>query len=437
MNVLIIGIDSVSRNHFYRQMPNTLNYLKKELDAIEYLGYHRVGDNSFPNLIPLFSGKSEDELKECWPDTHSRFDNCTFIWNKFHEKGYATVFAEEESWMGLFNYNKLGFINQPTTHYWGPFCKELTEKLGFYNDSATSSCVNNKPAVEYILDYTLKFINSYKRHGQHFFATFWECSITHDVTLFYDTFDSTYKKHLQDIYKTGILDNTILFFMSDHGFRFGSILKSYYGRFEQNLPFMYIVLPKWFKKLYPKATFNIRQNAKKLTSHFDLYETLLAIADKKFIGTNNFTRGISLFEVIPANRTCKQAGIPAHFCCCQSRAPVNKTENVVINIAKFVLMSVNKFLRKYKQCAKLYLNTIIDARLFFIESDQYHFYIKFYTISLTVKPSGAIFESTVGCKYCSSVKDFSLEGPITRLNLYGQQSKCVNDTKAKLYCFCQ
>lgn len=432
LNVLILGVDSVSRNHFYRQMPKTLRYLQNDLNAIEYLGYQRVGDNTFPNLIPVLTGKHIEELTNCWPTITSRFDKCDFIWNKFHKNGYATVFAEEEAWMGLFNYEKRGFINQQTTHSWNSFSLEIGNNLG--DPHAASPCLNERPAIEYLFDYTLKFINAYKNYGQNIFGIFWESSLTHDAIIFNDNFDSTYLKHLENINKTGILNNTILFFMSDHGYRYGGLVKTYNGRADQNLPFLYVVLPKWFKKLYPKATKNIQENTKKLTSHFDLHETLKDIADNNFIDVNNYTRGISLFQNIPENRTCDKAGIPAHFCNCQSREFVETTKYIIIKVSDYIVEVVNSLLEEYKQCGKLYLNKITDARLF--EEVFEDVLYKYYTVTLVVEPSNAIFEATVRCSNCSE-NDFQIEGPITRLNLYGTQSRCINDAKLKLYCYCQ
>lgn len=46
------------------------------------------------------------------------------------------------------------------------------------------------------------------------------------------------------------------------------------GVMEERLPFAYISFPPWFERLYPEAVNNIRHNARKLTSPFDLYETL-------------------------------------------------------------------------------------------------------------------------------------------------------------------
>lgn len=88
-NVIIIGLDAVSRLNFHRQMPKTIDYLQN-LGAIEYHGYNKVADNTFPNLIPILSGMNVEELtNSCWPSEKDYFDNCTkyFVWSKFQKIG--------------------------------------------------------------------------------------------------------------------------------------------------------------------------------------------------------------------------------------------------------------------------------------------------------------------------------------------------------------
>ncbi|KAJ4441720.1 hypothetical protein ANN_11578, partial [Periplaneta americana] len=68
VSVLLVGMDAVSRMNFHRQLPKILKILQN-MKAIELLGYNKVGDNTFPNLVPVLSGLSEKELKDvCWPN---------------------------------------------------------------------------------------------------------------------------------------------------------------------------------------------------------------------------------------------------------------------------------------------------------------------------------------------------------------------------------
>lgn len=89
VNVAIIGLDALSRLNFQRQMPSSHSYLIDQMGAIEMYGFNKVGDNTFPNLVPTLMNLSDDEVqKVCWPDKDSFFDNCPFIWNQYRDRGY-------------------------------------------------------------------------------------------------------------------------------------------------------------------------------------------------------------------------------------------------------------------------------------------------------------------------------------------------------------
>lgn len=47
MNVIVLGLDSMSRMHFTRTMPKTQGFLLKHLNAVEMEGFHKVGGWSY------------------------------------------------------------------------------------------------------------------------------------------------------------------------------------------------------------------------------------------------------------------------------------------------------------------------------------------------------------------------------------------------------
>lgn len=86
--------------------------------------------------------------------------------------------------------------------------------------------------------------------------------------------------------------------------------------------FMYAILPKSFQEKFPLATKNLKINSKRLTTHFDVFETLKDLSNlKKNVLSDEkvkqrvddlkekLPRGISLFLEIPGERTCESAGI--------------------------------------------------------------------------------------------------------------------------------
>ena len=93
-------------------MNKTREYIKDKLEAIEMVDYNKVGDNTFPNLIPLLLGKNVSELR--WKKFET-FDRFNFIWDRFSTKGYRTLFSEDQPSIGTLELFKMGLQNHQLT----------------------------------------------------------------------------------------------------------------------------------------------------------------------------------------------------------------------------------------------------------------------------------------------------------------------------------
>ena len=77
-NVLVVGIDSVSRLNFERHFPLAKHFITKH-DFYSMYGYNKVGDNTFPNLTPLLIAHYVEDI---WNETEKRhFDYFPLISN--------------------------------------------------------------------------------------------------------------------------------------------------------------------------------------------------------------------------------------------------------------------------------------------------------------------------------------------------------------------
>ena len=92
-NILLLGIDSVSRLNFERHFPLTKKIIAQNNFYTMY-GYNKVGENTFPNLIPLLTGFYAEDI---WnKSTYNDFDDFPFIWKvssseKCFIKGFVIV----------------------------------------------------------------------------------------------------------------------------------------------------------------------------------------------------------------------------------------------------------------------------------------------------------------------------------------------------------
>lgn len=120
-SVLFFGIDSISRLNLIRTMPETVNYLKQK-DWLGLEGYTKMGDNTFPNLIAILTGLTPEQLrKTCWKTPKQKMDDCPFIWKDYQNQSYITAYVEDTPKIGTFNFQKYGFLNQPTNYYTRPY----------------------------------------------------------------------------------------------------------------------------------------------------------------------------------------------------------------------------------------------------------------------------------------------------------------------------
>ncbi|VEN58507.1 unnamed protein product [Callosobruchus maculatus] len=442
LNVLVVGLDAVSRLNLHRQMPITVKYLQK-LGAVEMLGYNKVGDNTFPNLIPVLTGLFEEELnKTCWPTQSSYFDNCTFIWHHFKSKGFMTVYGEDASWMGLFNYMRRGFKKQTTDYAYNYFNRYSENLIGNEHKMNVDQCEGARLVYKDLLEYIKKFVVRMNNSSLPFFGFFWGASLSHDYLNQPRLGDPDYQKFFQELEEGGHLNNTALVFMSDHGIRWGDIRQTYQGRMEERLPFVFVRLPKWYTNQFYKAYSNLKRNTRRLTTPFDLHETLYDLLDPynltgEYLKTTNKSRGISFFREITKYRTCEDAAIASHWCACQQSKELDTNSSEVFEVASFAVEFINMELQGYAQCANLTLMEILNARLMSHSGSDIEGVsnIKDYMITIKTVPGEAIFEVTV--RYSEDERKYSVIGSISRLNLYGKQSACITDFHLKLYCYCK
>ncbi|KAF5298404.1 hypothetical protein FQR65_LT01182 [Abscondita terminalis] len=449
INVLVVGLDAVSRINLHRQMPKTVEVLRN-INAVEFLGYNKIADNTFPNVVPILTGLSEKELVEdCWPHVTDKFDNCSFIWKSYSKIGHITAFGEDSAWMGMFNYAKFGFLQQPTDYFWDSFNYQSEKHIGNEHRMNVDQCVGSREVYTVLLDYITKLITTMQTYNHPFFGFFWGSSLSHDYLNKPKLGDENYAAFIKNLATNDYLKNTVFMFISDHGIRWGGIRATYQGRMEERLPFLFISLPESYREKYYVAYTNLKKNARRLTTPFDLYKTLEDLISPDSLAQDVISlrvrnrkgdeREYSLFEPIPTNRTCLNAGIAPHWCTCQSSTDIKRNSDIVVEVVNFSIDYINTKLKGYAECAKLKLLDVLSAR----EHAPVDVLLEpkhsiDYTIVFKTLPGEGVFEATVRKHFHESGGNhyFKMTGTVSRINLYGSQSSCMTDFHLKLYCYC-
>ncbi|XP_029676775.1 uncharacterized protein LOC115243716 isoform X1 [Formica exsecta] len=442
LNVLVIGLDSVSRMNFHRMMPKTVKLLHS-LGAVEMLGYTKVADNTYPNLVPVLSGLNQDELhKLCWQTSKKTFDECPLLWKNFSAAGYRTVFGEDAWHMTTFNYLKPGFREEPTDYYLRPYIFGAERDIGHTQKMNANLCIGSRKTVDCLLDYSRKVVNEFS--SELYFAFIWQASLTHDFFTYPQLGDDSYHDFVEYVSQKDLLNRTILIMMSDHGLRWGEFRQTYQGKIEDSLPFVFIVLPRWWREKFPLAWGNLRRNSHSLTTPFDLHETLVDLLSPHILresylkrrikdqAASPIPRGISWFLPVPDIRTCEMAHIANHWCMCHTSNAVAWNDTGLQDSVSFLVRELNNMLSNYPLCATLNLKLIKDAKVWLDKTDGAK--LMDYTVTIQTTPGDAIFEGTV--RYKADDNSRKLVGSVSRLNAYGTQSACVDEFNMRLYCYC-
>jgi hypothetical protein len=428
VNVFLMGIDSVSRLNMIRAMPETYMHLQNN-EWFELRGYNKIADNTFPNLMAILTGKNLSEIDAtCNWRKVGELEKCVFAWNDYKNAGYATAFAEDEAKINTFNYYETGFVHPPTDHYLRPFSLAIEKDLHIIYKHDLKFCVGYQHYADHVYNYGFDFAQKYINNS--FFGLFWTNSFSHEDLSMVSAMDTKVKFYLEQLEVRGILNSSIVIFFSDHGMRFGPIRNHFTGWLEERLPFFFIWLPQHFRDQHPDIVNALRVNQDRLSSPYDFHVTLKHIL-KLSGGFDEEPSAIScptcqsLFTELPFNRSCADAGIDRHWCTCVNFDVVDKTSKIVQSAVEKIVQEVNNDLKPHSECAQLRLQRIHSARK--SNSD--------YLISFNVSPSDAELEATIRC-FDEMCIEYSILGTVSRLNRYGDQSRCVKKSYLRKVCFC-
>ena len=457
MNVLFIAFDSVSRNHFRRVFPNTLNYLQNRMkNNFLFDNFLVIGKNTYPNLMSLLTSVNLNMATEAAMVDKMKLDNFNdympFIWNEFEKQGYLTMYNEDYIGIGTFNYRQKGFKYFPVSYYNSPFWFKYRSLL---NNSAPF-CLGKTPTYEVGLEQIDTFVrrmNESPNQATPYFSFNFFNYYTHDNFAVPPNLDLSLKKTLERLENDKLLDNTMLFVMSDHGNR----LNYYYsytdeGKVEHAEPFLSVKLPSRFENTIFKK--NFLNNRNRLLTSFDLHKTLKQFlyfntnglksmqTQKKcreLFATSNkeirALRGVSLFEEIAAHRSCSDALVPDIHCNCNRKEEINEmeftrqTNTTIKQISNYLIQNLNEITDKVRdKCIAFKMEMILSIKkLNFQELKQ------IYEMEFIAQPGEARFQANIEKKS----NKFILTSGFIRISKYGNQSICMKEKNLMEYCFCK
>ncbi|CAL4421393.1 Sulfatase domain-containing protein [Caenorhabditis elegans] len=450
-DVFVILLDSLSYSQGRRALPRTLSYFTNHMDGVIFPYVNKVGENSRPNGIPIWFGKSLEKIDKTlldekvippdWP--HKYFcktykDNETSLFSEFHDYGYRTLLAED--WAdGTMNWpNCVGFENPPIDHFMRPFQNAYERKN--HGTSLTQKHLNGKLCREThhtLLDYMGQFTKAYP--DQRKFGWVWAIDLGHNTENGFAHADKDFHNYL--IKHRKALDESFVFILGDHGLRFGDVRKTFVGSLDVNNPFTALSIPKVLRKT-TKILEIMTENAKQIQSHYDTRATILDIM--KYQSANSFSetmpreipgeKGSSYIRKQPSTpRNCRNMPVPLQYCICQfkkSKLPRNTT--TAESIGKALATAVNTQIAEAnftKMCIKMEWEKTTSLLAY---DDKFKGATLYSVTAVMKEPSNAEFKGNV--KIMNG--EIKVLGMVERSNKYGKTADCMKSEHHRPYCYC-
>ena len=297
-NILFLYIDAISRPEFIRSMKETQRFLSKYYNSSKYSFYQMLKYQNFifftqQNVNPMFFGESMFN------------SNGTSILKFIKNKGYITAQANnictrqlydiEDNYTENISYENFDHENIAMfcdPNYYNPE-NRFTPYMGPY--SIRRRCLYGKDTFEYVLDYGIKFWETYLDEHKFLRLSFQDA---HEGTLEVVKYlDKKLAKFLEYFDNKKYLDDTAIFLVSDHGnnmIGFYNIFQVEDYVLEKTLGTWFMILPKKFN-LNEK---NLEINQQRLVTPYDIHDTILDIFGYKLKDKVLSRKGKTVFEEI-------------------------------------------------------------------------------------------------------------------------------------------
>jgi hypothetical protein len=270
-NIMIIYIDSVSRNNALRQLKKTISffekfvsykggfherYAKENFHSFQFFKYHAFLEYTPGNFPRLFYGKYRKEIK------------LVRITKYLKENGYITSYASDYCLRD----------NTRTFHSIG--MDEIDDHQMIICDPNIESfnkhsirCLYGKINGEFTLEYTNKFWRAYKDNRKFSLFVSNEAHEGSLETLKY--LDNIIFNHLKSLYDDNLFKESSIFLLSDHGCTMPSIyyLNDFY-KYEGQLPMLFVIINDRKDISYNEQYLNIYENQQAFITAYDIYNTI-------------------------------------------------------------------------------------------------------------------------------------------------------------------
>ncbi|CAG9321643.1 unnamed protein product [Blepharisma stoltei] len=399
--VLMILFDSVSRQHFYRNLRKTIESLNTEIiDSslsnrivmYDFIINNVQGENTIPNLVPLLYGYNLKLLqkklskysiahKSHWQYFEALQEEA--IWKHYERHGYVTMFGYDTVWDYLSTCTGRKIL---TDHVATNFWHAARKMYGYLDFIERQRCFGAHHSHWYMLNYANQYVINYLGNNRFGYV---HLSPAHEST---GTVIRTVDDDLKDFFIDLLYflyehpeEDFVIHLMSDHGKHSKEWDKHTEGYKENQLPMHIMITNKeLIARLGSDTDSILKHNTKRLVSRFDWYITFKHIAlnpygnllisselYKEWKTLPDTQNGVSLLlEKINDDRSCDNVAIPNFLCSCftftEIPLEIAKDTPGINNLIALALESMNENIKNNKHedfCRKVSFKELVTAEI--------------------------------------------------------------------------
>eukprot|EP01105_Mastigella_eilhardi_P028484 TRINITY_DN942_c0_g1_i1.p1 TRINITY_DN942_c0_g1~~TRINITY_DN942_c0_g1_i1.p1 ORF type:complete len:593 (-),score=122.44 TRINITY_DN942_c0_g1_i1:1334-3091(-) len=264
-NIVVIFVDALSRNDFFRKLPTTMHLLENvhgdansPADVFQLMLYHSLSFHTRPNTLAMFTGEAQPP------------DSPLTLWELLRPR-YVTAIVDNTclEWSAKYLHNRSAVADHRLN---APWC--LPEYAGVSRDeqypllygawSVQRRCIAGRAVHEWAFEYGRRFIDAYPDLPKFLMLKFTEA---HEPSY---TVANVLDTALAQFLATLDLNTTAVVLLSDHGYHMGllNIMDTWGSILENHRPGWFMVLPKWWLAARGDAEENLRANEQSLVTPF-------------------------------------------------------------------------------------------------------------------------------------------------------------------------